>query len=106
MLDLLNVHCGVTGERKVKNSTIGKAGDTLDEQMEHLTSKRLQNNNSNELTRVGQGGGYKWYNDVRLSLSHVELQNRAVVRGGSYHLSRNVVLDRTGDEIALDLKWI
>ena len=106
MLDLLDVHCDVTGEWKIENSTIGKAGDTLDEQMEHLTSKRLQNNNSNELARVGQGGGYKGYDNVRLPLSHVELQNRAVVRGGIHHLSRHVVLDRTGDEIALDLRVV
>jgi hypothetical protein len=74
--------------------------------MEHLTSKRLQNNNSNRFARVGQGGGYKRSNNVRLPLSHVELQNRAVVRGRIYHLSRNVVLDCTGDKIALNLSVV
>ena len=104
MLDLLDVNCNVTGEREIKDPTISEAGDTLDKQVEHLTGKGLQNNNSNELARVGQGSSYERHNNMRLSLSHVELQNRAVVRGGIYHFSCNLVLNRTGDEIALDLK--
>lgn len=104
MLELLDVNWDITGEWDIKDSTIGEARDTLDKQVEHLTSKGLQNNNSHEFARVGEGGGYERHNNMRLPLSHVELQNCAVVRGWIYHLSRNLVLNRTDGKIALDLE--
>lgn len=103
-LDLFDIHCDITGEWEIENSTVRKTGNPLNEQVEHLPCKGLQNNNSDELARISQGSGHKWHDNMRLPLSHIKLEDCAIVRGGSNHLFRNIVLDRTSDEVALDLK--